>query len=38
MTINWANLNLSGAGTIVTYATTNGGELIACTEIDGGTF
>jgi hypothetical protein len=38
MTINWANLNLSGAGSIVTYATTNGGELIACTEIDGGNY
>ena len=36
MTINWPNLVASGAGTIVTYATTNGGELIASPKLTAG--
>ena len=38
MTINWSNLTAAGAETLLSYATTNGGELIAATEIDGGIY
>lgn len=37
MAINWDNMALAGPG-VVSYATTNGGELIACTEISGGDY
>lgn len=37
MAINWVNLAAAGPG-VVSYATTNGGELIACTEIDCGVY
>ena len=37
MSINWPSLVAAGPG-VVSYAATNGGELIATTEIDGGVY